>query len=68
MPKAKTANIPKDWKLFPLGNGTSRWLPDWADKPLGFAINPEAALREVLKVKPPGDWRKVIKTGRRNRR
>jgi hypothetical protein len=35
-------------------------------KPLGFAFDPDAALREVLKVKPPRDWRKVIKTGRRN--
>jgi hypothetical protein len=32
-----------------------RQLPDWADKPLGFAIEPEAALREVMKVKPPRD-------------
>ena len=51
-----------------VADGTMRQLPDWADKPLGFAFDPEAALREVLKVKPPRDWRKVIKTGRRNRR
>jgi hypothetical protein len=43
-------------------------LPNWANRPLGFAFIPDAALREVLKVKPPRDWRKVIKTGRKNRR
>jgi hypothetical protein len=68
MPRPKPAAVPKDWKAYRLADGTTRQLPDWADKPLGFAIDPETALREVLKVKPPRDWRKVIKTGRRNRR
>ena len=68
MPKTKLAAVPKDWKPFRLADGTTRRLPDWADKPLGFAFDPEAALREVMQVKPPRDWRKVIKTGRRNRR
>jgi hypothetical protein len=43
-------------------------LPAWANEPLKFAFNPEAALVEVLHVKPPRDWRKVIKTGRKTRR
>ena len=66
MPKA--IKYQKDWKPFKLADGTMRMLPDWADKPLGFAVNPDAVLAEVLTVKPPKDWRKVIKTGRRNRR
>jgi hypothetical protein len=45
-----------------------RWSPGWADKPLGFDFDPDAALREVLKVKRLRDWHKVIMTGRRNRR
>ncbi|HEY5043545.1 MAG TPA: hypothetical protein VIK53_16255 [Verrucomicrobiae bacterium] len=68
MPKPRLATAPKDWKPFRLADGTKRLLPDWEDKPLVFAFDPEAALREVLKVKPPRDWRKVIKTGRKNRR
>jgi hypothetical protein len=54
--------------LVKIADGATRQLPDWADKPMGFAFDPEAALREALKVKPSRDWRKVIKTGRRNRR
>jgi hypothetical protein len=46
----------------------TRNLPDWANEPLKFAFDPDAALREVMKVKVPKDWRKVIPTGRRNRR
>ena len=47
---------------------TKPQLPAWANEPLKFAFDPDAALREVMKVKPPKDWRKVIKTGRKTRR
>ncbi len=43
-------------------------IPVWANEPLKFAFNPDAALREVMRVEPPRDWRKVIKTGRKSRR
>jgi len=46
MPKA--IKYQKDWKPFKLADGTMRMLPDWADKPLGFAVNPDAVLAEVL--------------------
>jgi len=43
-------------------------LPEWASEPLKFSISPDDALRKAMDVKPPKDWRKVIKTGRRTRR
>jgi hypothetical protein len=67
MPKRKPANIPKDWKLFPIGNGTSRWLPDWADKPLGFAIDPDAALRRCAYNRLPTSRKKSVKTRLKSR-
>ena len=62
MPKAKPANIPKDWKLFPLANGTNRRLPDWADKPLGYTIDPAAALRKGAFIRLPTSRKKSVKT------
>jgi hypothetical protein len=67
MPKPKAALVPKDWKSFRLADGTMRQLPEWADKPLGFAFSPDEALRRGAMAKPK-DWRKVIKTGRKSRR
>ena len=47
---------------------TKPHLPSWANEPLKFTFSPDEALSEVMKVKVPKDWRKVIKTGRRTRR
>jgi len=57
------ANIPKDWKPFRLANGTTRWLPDWADKPLGFAFDPQAALRRAAYVKLPKRKGRAVRLG-----
>jgi len=64
MPKPKPANIPKDWKLFQLADGTTRRLPEWADKPLPFAFDPTEALRRGMMVKPPKNWKKAIRAKR----
>jgi len=45
--------LPKDWKPFRLADGTTRHLPDWADKPLKFAFAPDEALRRGADVKLP---------------
>jgi hypothetical protein len=65
MPKPKAP--PKDWKPFRMADGTTRHLPEWANEPLKFAVPPDEVLREVMQVKPPKDWRKVIITGRKSR-
>jgi len=67
MPKPKPANIPKDWKLFPLGNGASQWLPDWADEPLGFTIDPDAALSRCAYNRLPTSRKKSVKTRLKSR-
>ena len=45
----------------------ARYLPEWANDPLKFAIDPDAALRRGAFSKPK-NWSKVIITGRRARR
>jgi len=68
MPKAKTDKPPfKDWKRFRLLDGAMRWLPEWADKPLGFTFNPDEALKRGAMAKPRQGWGKVIITGRSTR-
>jgi hypothetical protein len=53
MSKTTQAKPIKDWKPFRLADGTTRHLPDWADKPLGFAFSPDEALRRGAYVKLP---------------
>ena len=40
-------------------------LPAWANEPLKFRFNPDAALRGVLTVKPPKDWKKALRAKRK---
>jgi hypothetical protein len=67
MPKAKRANSPKDWKQFRLLDGTKRWLPEWADKPLGFAFDPDEALRQGAFNRLPTSRKKSVKTRLKSR-
>jgi hypothetical protein len=60
----KPGNIPKDWKQFRLADGTMRWLPDWADKPLKFAFSPDEALRHCARNRLP----KPVKSKHKARR
>ena len=53
MPKTTPAKPPKGWKPFRLADGITRTLPEWADKPLGFVIPPDDALRQGAMVKLP---------------
>jgi hypothetical protein len=68
MSKNPPAKVPNGWKPFRLADGTTRQLPEWADKPLKFAFSPDEALRRGMAVKSPKDWRKVITTGRKAHR
>jgi hypothetical protein len=68
MPKTTPAKPIKGLKPFCLADGTTRHLPDWADKPMKFAFSPDEALRRGMTVKTPKDWRKAIITGRKTRR
>jgi len=62
MPIVKSQTMPKTKSFKP------RNLPDWANEPLKFSVSPDDALADVMKVKPPKDWSKVIKTGRKSDR
>jgi hypothetical protein len=68
MPKAKTAKPPKSWKQFKMLDGTTRYLPPWADEPLKFIIAPDEALQRGARARPRRAWGKVITTGRKSRR
>jgi len=67
MPKSTPAKYPKDWKPFRLADGTTRHLPEWADKPLTFTFSPDEALRRGTFAKPK-DWKKAIRASRKARR
>jgi hypothetical protein len=67
MSNPKTIATPKDWKEFRLEDGTIHRLPPDADKPLKISRQAKKVLRELMQVKPPKDWRKVITTGRKVR-
>jgi hypothetical protein len=68
MPKPKRAALPKDWKPFRLADGTTRHLPDWADKPLKFAFSPDEALRRGAYVKLPKGRGKTVRAPKLARR
>jgi hypothetical protein len=67
MPKPKRAAVPKGWKPFRLADGTTRPLPDWADKPLGFAFDPDDALRRSAYNRLPTSRKKSVKTRLKSR-
>jgi transposase-like protein len=48
-------------------NGTTQTLPELADKPLGFAIDPEAALRRCATIRLPTSRKKSVKTRLKSR-
>jgi hypothetical protein len=60
MPRPTTT--PKEWKAFHLSDGTTRQLPGWADKPLGFALDPDEALRRCAHKRLPTGHKKSVKT------
>jgi hypothetical protein len=62
MPKATTAKSQQGWKPFRLADGTTRHLPDWADKPLKFAFSPDEALRQGAYVKLPNGRGKTVRS------
>jgi hypothetical protein len=49
-------------KSFRLADGTTRRLSDWADKPPGFAFDPEATLRRCAYTRLPTSRKKSVKT------
>jgi hypothetical protein len=63
----KSVKYPKDWKPFKLADGTTRLLPDWADKPLGFAFDPDAALRRCAYTRLSTSRKKSVKTRLKSR-
>jgi hypothetical protein len=67
MPKRKPDNIPKDWKAYRLADGTTRMLPDWANEPLKFTFDPDAALRRCARVRLPTSRKKSVKTRLKSR-
>jgi hypothetical protein len=62
MPQTTTAKPLKGWKPFRLADGTTRHLPDWADKPLRFAFSPDEALRRGAYVKLPQGRGKTVRS------
>jgi hypothetical protein len=67
MPKAKPAKMPKDWKPFRLADGTTRLLPSWANEPLGFAFDPDEALRRCAYNRLPTSRKQSVKTRLKSR-
>jgi hypothetical protein len=69
MPKSnhKPATAPTGWKQFRLADGSTRHLPDWADKPLGFKFSPDEALRRCATVRLPTSRKKSVKTRLKSR-
>jgi hypothetical protein len=67
MLKATPAKPPKDWKPFALADSTTRLLPDWADKPLMFAFDPDEALRRGAFIRLPTSRKKSVKTRLKSR-
>ena len=61
------AKMPKDWKPFRLKDGKTRLLPDWAEKPLGFAFDPDAALLRCAFNRLPTSRKKSVKTRLKSR-
>jgi hypothetical protein len=62
MPKTKTVKTPKDWQPFPLADGTTRYLPNWALAPLEFNISPDEALLKCAHTRLPKSRKKSVKT------
>ncbi|MGH7952390.1 MAG: hypothetical protein ACREFE_10800 [Limisphaerales bacterium] len=56
MPKAKTE---KAWM--------PKWLPDWANEPLTFAVHPDESLRRCAYTRLPASRKKSVKTRLKSR-
>jgi hypothetical protein len=61
MSKTITTKPIKGWKPFRLADGTTRLLPEWADRPLKFAFSPDEALRRGAYVKPQKGRGKAVR-------